>query len=190
MKYHIKYALLCSIAFIALYSCTSMRKIVIQVAVPQNNPISPDVQSIAILNRSFSRSSFDMQFDSIEYSWVKDNLNFEKVYSDTIAADTVLNVVAKAIYDYQCLDVVVPLQRNILRDDEGGVVAPLDTAFINELCKDFNVDGILVLENFSERINRKVKVLPSSSKAVYTGTIDLTYNSNWRFYQPKQKIMC
>jgi len=187
MKHKIKKAILSSMTIGILLSCATTGKISVQIAVPPQNPLSPDIQSIAILNRSFSDNSYKMQYDSVENMLVNDNLTYTKTFSDTVAADTVLNVVAKAIYDSQYFDVVVPLQRNILRDDkEDAVTTPLDTTFINLLCKDFNVDGVLVLENFSEKVNRTIRVLPSGSRAIYKGMIDLAYDSNWRFYQPKQ----
>lgn len=186
MKDKIIRAILFIISMIGLCSCNSLGKISIQVAVPPKNPVSPDIQSIAIFNRSITAKSVNLQYDWVENIPERNKLNFERKYSDSVAMDTLINVLARSIYELQRFDVIVPVQRIIPRNDLEGEAAPLDSSFIDELCKDFNVDGILVLEAFYEDVNRIVKVLPSGSRAVYTGTLDLTYNSTWRFYQPKQ----
>lgn len=187
MTYIIKRGILFSITIAALYSCTSLGKIAIQVAVPPKNPISPEIQSIAILNRSMTANFINLKPDSIEKRLVANNRSFKKTFFDSIAADTAIQVAAREIFASQRFDVVIPLERNVWRDDKGsGILEPLDTASINELCKDFKVDGVLVLESFSEMVTRFIRVLPANDRAVYKGIIDLTYKSTWRFYQPRQ----
>jgi hypothetical protein len=58
-----------------------------------------------------------------------------------------LIVAARAIFDSQRFDVVVPLHRNI---PIILVNCLLDTSAINQICNDFKVDAVLVLE-FSEK---------------------------------------
>src|ERR1035437_5203774 len=129
-----------SITLIAFYSCNTLGKIGIQVSVPPKYPVSPDIQSIAILNRSLTPEFTDYNRDSLESMLVKHDLALDTVLLDSVAADTVIQVVAKSIFDSQRFDVVVPKERNIIRNDKGSMQNPLDESFINDICKNFNVN--------------------------------------------------
>jgi hypothetical protein len=192
MKRTFNKVLFFSITFIAFYSCNTMGKIGIQVSVPSKYPISPDIQSIAILNRSVTPEFTDYNRDSLESMLVKHDLALDTVLLDSVAADTAIQVAAKAIYDSQRFDVVVPKERNIIRKNKGGMENPLDKTFINDICNNFNVNAVLVLENFSERVStdfstRRYNVGYQTGRyvKVYDGVINLSYKLTWRLYQPQ-----
>ena len=169
------------ILYQALYACTSMEKIPIQVAVPPKYNISPEIKSIAVLNRSMNADFTDFRKDSAEN--LLENLKYRDTFLDSTASDSALIEAAKALFNSQRFDVVVPLDRNIWRNDhKTDALPPLDTAFINKTCNDFKVDAVLVLESFSEKINGNFS-LPWRR---VIGQLDLTYNSSWNLYQPGQ----
>jgi hypothetical protein len=194
MKHKIEKTILFLLTISVLCSCVSMGKFDIQVAIPPKCRISPDIQSIAILNRSMTPDFINIPQDSTEKGKLffqgklyTDELSLNTSFFDSTASDTAVKVAANAIYDSQRFDVVVPLERNILRNNKGGISDPLDPTTINFLCKDFNVDGILVLESFSEWVNREILTRESNSfQYLFTGIIDLSYKSDWRLYQPSQ----
>lgn len=167
-----------SIAVVELSSCTSLDKIPIQIAVPPKYQISPDIRSIAVLNRSMNAQFINFRNDSAEN--LIDNLKYRYEYLDSIASDSAVLVAAKAIFDSQRFDVVVPLRRNIWRDDHLSKLPPLDSAFINKICKDYKVDALLVLESFIEKISGSFEM--PWRRAI--GHLDLAYNSLWSLYRP------
>lgn len=101
MKQNVKLVILFSITIIGLYSCTSMGKIVVQECVPPMNQISSNIQSIAIINRSLTPNFILLGQDSIsiEKRLGNNNVNFTRTFFDSIAADTAINVAAKALFD-------------------------------------------------------------------------------------------
>lgn len=192
MKYCINKVLFFSITLIAFYSCNTLGKISIQVSVPPKYPISPDIQSIAILNRSLTPKFADFDRDSLEKVLVKHDLALDTIFLDSVASDTAIQVTAKAIFESQRFDVVVPKERNIVREDNGGILNPLDMSYISDICKEFNVNGVLVLENFSEKIftdfsTRRFNVGYQTGRYIkeYDGVINLSYKLGWRLYQPQ-----
>lgn len=192
MKYCINKVLFFSITLIAFYSCNTLGKISIQVSVPPKYPISPDIQSIAILNRSITPKFADFDRDSLEKVLVKHDLALDTIFLDSVASDTAIQVTAKAIFESQRFDVVVPKERNIVREDNGGILNPLDMSYISDICKEFNVNGVLVLENFSEKIftdfsTRRFNVGYQTGRYIkeYDGVINLSYKLGWRLYQPQ-----
>jgi hypothetical protein len=193
MRRNINRALIFSIALFAFYSCTTMGKVNIQVSVPPKYPVSPEIQSIVVLNRSLTPDFTNLDRDSLEKILVKKELALDSVILDSIAADTAVQVAAKALFESERFDVVVPKERNIRRDDSGGLLAPLDMTYIDDICKEFKVDGVLVLENFTEKLTtdfttRRYNIGFESGRSLreYDGTINLGYKLEWRLYQPLQ----
>jgi hypothetical protein len=175
-----------SIFVTVLYSCNSLGKIGIQVAVPPTNPVSSKIQSITILNRCLTPEFSNLERDSLEKILVNHDLNLDTIFHDSIAADTAIQVVAKTLFESGRFDVVVPEERNIVRDDKGGVLDPLDQDFIQNMCKNFNTDGVLVLEDFSERLSTDfTSTRFYGSIKEYSGVINLIYKTVWRLYQPR-----
>lgn len=194
MRNNVNKVLFFSITLIAFYSCNTLGKISIQVAVPPKYPVSNEIQSIVILNHSLTSKFSNLERDSLEKILVKHNLELDTVFQDSVAADTAIQVAAKALFESQRFDVVVPKDREIVRDDFGGLLDPLDPSTINDLCKEFNVDGVLVLENFSERVFTDFATRSSNFDyrsnqlfKEYDGIINLSYDLNWRLYQPQLK---
>jgi hypothetical protein len=174
-------AFLFSITVIVLFSCTSLSNIAIQVAIPPKYKISPDIRSIAVLNRSLNADFINFRHDSAEN--LINNIKYRQTFLDSTASDSAVLVAGRAIFESQRFEVVVPLQRNIWRIDQLSKLPPLDTTFISEVCKDFKVDAVLVLERFSEKINGSFYM--PWRRAI--GQLDLTYDSSWNLYQPGQK---
>lgn len=145
------------VSIIILSSC-SLKEIAVQVPfqIPDNT------RSIVIVNRCLHEDFTDTRDDS----WVP------KLYYDITACDSALLSAAKIIFDSMRLDVVVPVQRNIFRVARNRILEPLDSAYIRTTCKNFNVDAVLVLEDFSENLKFKV------------AGISLTTRMVWRYYQP------
>jgi hypothetical protein len=171
IDFNLKRFFLLYLLAIVLSSC-SLKKIAVQVPDPPEFQIPYNIKSIVIFNRSQNAKFVYTKSDSAENFVPK--LFFRKTYYDISASDSAIVSAARAIYDTQRFDVVVPLQRNIYRDDIDGILGPLDSLHINHYCTDFNVDAALVLEHFSEKING------------YVSEIGLNTRMIWRFYQPGQ----
>jgi hypothetical protein len=178
------------LAFI-ICSCSSLERISIQLATPPRHPVPPEIQSLAILNRSITSNFTDLQRDSLEKILVKKELNLDTIMLDSVAADTAIQVAAKALFESDRFDVVVPKQRDVKRGDKGRLLAPLDSNFIEGIRKDFNVNAVLVLESFSEKVitdleSRRYLVGFEGAGFVnaYRATINVAYNLQWRLYQP------
>lgn len=172
---------------LAIFSCSSV-KIEIQVAVLPEYPIAEDIQSLLLLNRSMTNQFTNNKIDTLEKILISKTLQLDSVFQDSIATDTVIQVAAKALFESGRFDVVIPKEPNIVRTDNEAITNPLNTSFINELCSDFKVDGVLVLESFAESLTTKyyenrsdVNFLEISG---YIATTDLSYLSDWRLYRP------
>ena len=172
----------------ALYSCTSLKTIGIEIAVQPEYTINADIQGIVLLNRSITNHFTNAKADSLEKILIKNKMGMDSVFQDSIASDTALQVAAQDLFKSGRFDVVVPKDRNIFRTDNEQIVNPLDNNFLNEICHDFKVDGVLVLESFVERLSTKYYLKLSDgiiNDEEYSAATDITYFSDWRLYRPQ-----
>ncbi len=168
-----------------LFACSSLRTIEIETAVLPQFPISDEVQSLALLNRSMTRQFTNLSSDSLEKILVNHKMVMDTVFRDSIAADTVIHIAAQALFNSGRFDVVVPSEYRINRDDSGDILNPLKTDIIQQLCIDYKVDGILILEGFNEQLKIKYDYRPLTAGGGFDGSADVDYKSEWRLYRPE-----
>lgn len=172
-----------------IYSCTSLRVIGIQVAVAPEYPISEDIQSLALLNRSMNKLFTNIPSDTIEKILVSNHMDLNAVIQDSIVADTVIQVAAKSLFESGRFDAVIPKDRNIFRNDSNIIINPLNISIIKDVCKNFNVDAVLVLESFAEQLSTKYWMTDESTEygnKAFEASTDITYQSEWRLYRPNE----
>ncbi len=171
----------------AWFSCSTLRNIEIEVAVLPELPISEDIQSIALLNRSMNLKFTNIHSDSIEKLLASKNMTLDSVFRDSLAADTALQVAAKVLFESGRFDVVVPQERNILRNDTDEICNPLKANFINRICQDFKVDAVLALESFTEQVSTNYALYTDDGTQYglkeYNATTDIESKSDWRLYR-------
>lgn len=186
MKYSCAKGILFVFVISVFYSCVSLKKIGIEVSVLPEYPINEDIQSLALLNRSLTSQFTNNKTDTLEKILISKKMLLDTVFQDSIASDTVIKVAARALFESGRFDVVVPKELNIVRLDNSELSKPLNINFINELCTDFNVDAVLILESFTEQIDTKYFLIPGyiATYDSYDASIDIAYKSEWRLYRP------
>ncbi len=179
--------------FILLTSCVSMGKIPVQVPVPAPRVIPADIQSVVLMNGSMTDAFKNLNSDSLENFFVKKKLSLDDLMLDSLAADTTLKVLANNLYESGRYDVVIPLKRNLPNYNLNFYKksASLSLPEVRQICNEFKVDALLLLENFYEKVNTSFQVEPSYEGGYNecVAYIQVAYHSNWKLYQPKEKLM-
>ncbi len=178
-----------------LTSCTSMGKISVQVSVPPQNAIPNEIQSVVLMNRSMTDSFSYLNQDSLENLFIRKKLVLDQLLLDSLAADTTLKVLGNAMYESGRFDVVIPLQRNLLNKSSSYLTKSisLKLAEVKQICTEFKADALLCLENFYENVSSSYQIgygqmTENGTSKEYTIFIQIAYNSNWKLYQPGEKL--
>ncbi len=179
-----------------LTSCVSMGKISIQVTVPPKMAVPDEIQSLAIMNRSMTNEFTDYNADSLEVMFIKKKLALDDIFLDSIAADTTIKVLGNSLYQSGRFDVVIPLKRNIANNNESYKDLSPSLSFdqVKQICTEFNVDALLVLENFNEKVNTVFKMsagnlfTDAGYSNVSTAYVQVVYQSKWKLYKPLEKL--
>lgn len=173
------------LSFLLLNSCNSLQSLDIQIAKKEPFPLPDNIQSVAILNHAFNPGFTNLTVDSLESIWVSKKFEMDTLICDSLAADLAIQNVAQLLYESGRYDAVIPLQRNISLQDTYFFNPVLPTAFIKEICRDFNTDAVLVLESFNERLVTSYRKIPNFEQPeTKEKMICVVYNSVWRIYQP------
>src|SRR5574344_90369 len=90
---------------------------VFKVEIPQQPKfkISDSIQSFTILNRSLSPEYQNYNKDSLQISFYKQNFNCNRTILDSVSSDTCIQALSELLFESGRFDVVVPIDRNILR---------------------------------------------------------------------------
>jgi hypothetical protein len=179
------------LVLVILNSCISLQPLDIQISKKEPFPLPENIQSIAILNRAMHSGFTNQTSDSLEKSLFGEG-GINSVFRDSLAADTAIRVAAKALYESGRYDVVVPINRNILRIDSSPLAEQLPSSFTDGICSDFHTNAVLVLERFEahlvascnlSRFDNEIPVkAPGGKYQDSTGDIYIHYNSVWRIY--------
>ena len=181
--------------FILLTSCVSMGRISVQVSVPPPRIISSDIQSIALMNRSMTSSFTNLDQDSLENLLIKNKLVLNELMLDSVAADTTLKAIRNSMFESGRFDVVIPVKRNLPNNNLSYLdkSASLTLPEVSQICNEFKVDALLALENFYENVTTSYQVgynrtSDYGSTKEYTIFVQIAYHSNWKLYQPGEKL--
>jgi len=177
-------------ALVIFNSCISLRSIDVQIAKKEPFPLPENIQSIAIINHAMHSGFSNYSNDSLVSLFSRYG-GVNSQFRDSMAADTAIQVIAKVLYESERYDVVIPLYRNILRNDTLPLTEQLQSSFIEGICNDFHTDAVLVLESIEESLDAlpvsyfhteiPVKYIPGLNELTKV-SFKASYNSVWRIY--------
>ncbi len=181
--------LLLHVILIIFTACVSVRRIEIKVAETPQLPISDQIQSLLLLNGSLTADFQDYNRDSLEAMLVRNELVMEmdSLFLDSVAADTALQSAGKYMFESGRFDIVIPVKRNI---NHAGLLKGqklrLTKDDVDQLCREFETDAILILNDFNEKINTGFHVYYEvgdqglmNALQIYEGKYKVGYSTEW-----------
>jgi len=175
-------------------SCVSMGKISVQVSVAPPRAVPDEIQSVVLMNRSMTHEFSNLNPDSLEALFIRKKLHLDNVFLDSLAADTTLRAIGNALYESGRFDVVIPLRRNLpnINSSYNDPSPSLTLAQVKQICDEFKTDALLCMDQFHEKVNTSFNVETFSAytnEREYSAYIQVAYHSNWKLYQPLEKLM-
>lgn len=184
---------LCGILVLLLIftSCaTSYHTISIETARPSQAILPKNIHSLTLMNRSISGEFRNFNTDSLQRYFYVQNFNINTVVLDSTAADTTLKVLGDLLFESGRYDVVIPKDRNFFRDLKFfRVPEELDWDEVNQICKEFRTDALLVMERYYNKIITRYRIHPQTpeSQEYHSASIDSKYDAVVKIYDPVKK---
>ena len=181
---------------IIVVSCKSNFAILtIENAKPSGEELSPEIQSITLMNRSMNNQFENYQEDSLQLYYYRKGFQLSKIVLDSAAADTTIRALAALMFESGRYDVVVPLERNISRNLTYEILPDtLSPEMVSKYCRDYNTDALMVLEKFSTKVmadfnSEKYLDATNGYNYSYYATLDVKYDAFFRIYKPGKKTL-
>ncbi len=174
-------------------SCSQFRTITIENRHPAKKQVSDDIQSLTLMNRSMTPEFCDFDEDSLQLYFYRKQFDVKTNVLDSAASDTCLKAIGELLYESGRFDIVIPVERNIPRESKYYLVdQPLDWDYVENICKTYNTDALLVMERYINKVNTSFEASPlySNGQSGYTyfyASFDIIYNSFFRIYDPAKK---
>ncbi|MDX9882581.1 MAG: DUF6340 family protein [Prolixibacteraceae bacterium] len=175
-------------------SCTQFRSLTIENQYPPKVKIPEEIQSLTLMNRAMTNEFLNFNEDSLQRYFYRKDFMVNINVLDSLAADTCLKALGDLLFESGRFDVVIPVERNIPRDSKYYIIEqPLGWDYVDEICKTYNTDALLVMEKFVTRVGSRfeaeVEELYSDRTAYsyFYASFDVIYNSFFRIYDPVKK---
>ena len=181
---------------ITLVSCKSNYAIfTIENIQHAKDELSPDIQSVTLMNRSMNSQFQNYREDSLQMYFYRKGYQLSNIVLDSVAADTTMRALAELMFESGRYDVVIPLERNFKRSLSYDILPDtLSSDQVSEICTNFKTDALMVLERFiiktmADYSEEKYMDATNGAMHSYNATLDLKYSAFFRIYKPDSKTL-
>lgn len=175
-------------------SCkTSFVSLKIENYKPAPEELPNDIQSLTLMNRSMNKQFSNFKQDSLQNYFYRNNYQLSKIILDSMACDTTLKALAALMFESGRYDVVIPVDRNFKRSlPFYQIPDTLSGEQVDQICHDFNTDGLMVLDRFSTKVTADYSAEKEQQNGMEPtisryATLDLNYYAFFRIYKAGQK---
>lgn len=174
---------------LAGHAQAQLKKFTVEIPEPAKFKISDSIQSFTIMNRSLTNEFENFNEDSLQVSFYRKNFITNFILLDSTVADTTIKVLGELLFNSDRYDIVIPVERNLPREISFTKTPDaLDWGYVSQVCKSYNTDALLVLENIATRVvtNYKMDYDYYNAKTYYA-SMDFYFRAHWRIYDPKSR---
>ena len=176
-----------------LTSCAATYKtILIETAQPSPDILPVNINSLTLMNRSINNEFKNFNKDSLQKYFYSKNFNVNVVVLDSAASDTTLRTLGHLLYDSGRYDIVVPQDRNVVRDLKFYRIPDnLDWDEVKYICNEFNTDALLVIERYFNKFMTNYEVHPATpeTRKYVSASIDSKYDAIVKIYDPSTETI-
>lgn len=196
MKTHFrKIRNIASIVILVLFSvsCVSTQSIIIEIPQQAKDELPNDIQSLLLVARMVDNSYNNLETDSLQKIFYKQNFDYDTIINDIQAVDTLLKALGGLLFESERYDIVIPENRFLPFEKNSFLTLEMPWTEVNELCETFNTDAVLSLDHY------KTMVITSYEKDSYYSPVDgqfysysgaeikISYQALIRIYDPAEE---
>ncbi|MCK5729749.1 MAG: hypothetical protein KAH68_01660 [Draconibacterium sp.] len=171
-------------------SCVSIKTIIIEIPQPSKKELPPNIQSLTLVNRTVDEYYNNLDTDSLQKIFYKENFNYDTIINDIQATDTTLKALGELLFESGRYDFVIPEDRFLEFDKNSFLNLPMPWEEANELCEIYNTDAVLSLDYFKTQVstNYKKESYYDPSRDGFTfisyAQMKISYEALFRVYDP------
>ncbi len=175
--------------FIGMFAISCKTKsLSVRVLKPADIYVPGYIKVLAIVNRSLPGKENGNQFNNV----VEGIITGEGLFVDREASQNAINGLVDGLQNSPRFTVTVPDGIDIRGTGTSKFPPPLDWKKVEQICKNYNADALILLETFDSNTSRnfdsKQKTEKINNKDVtyteFNATINISVNTGWRIYDP------
>ena len=190
-KNNIKFILFSIIIIFGLGACKT-KSLSVKVLKPADIYISSKINTLAVVNRSLPVKGGGNRVVNV----LEGILSGEEIFADKHGSEKCVMGVADGLLNSPRFNVTVPSGMDDIRGTGTAQFAePLQWSIVEQICKDYSADALILLETFDSNSSKKSGVKQKKEtidgKEVFynehIASIDIAVNSGWRIYYPAER---
>ena len=180
---------LVSITFVVT-SCKT-KSLSVRVLRPADIYVPGKIKTLAVVNRSLPAKGDGSRVVNI----LEGLVTGEGIFVDRNASERCISGLADGLLNSPRFTITVPTGLDIRGTGTAQFPKPLQWTQVEQICRDYSADGLILLETFDSNISRNFGVKQKTKKendvdVKYTehiASIDIAVNTGWRIYFPSEK---
>ena len=181
------------ILFIVSVSCVSTQNLLIEIPQPSSKNLPADIQSLTLVNRTVDEKYSNLNIDSLQNYFYKNQFNLDMVVLDSQAVDTTLKALGELLFESGRYDYVIPQNRFLPFEKNAFLSTPMPWDEVKELCETYNTDAVLSLDYYKTNVKTKYdresyfSPVQNGFFAAYVAEMEITYEALFRVYDPDRE---
>ena len=147
-------------------SCVSTKSFIIEIPQKGKKELPGNIQSLLIVSRVVDDTFNDLDSDTLQRLFYKQNFDYDTVIRDIQSVDTLLKATGDLLFESGRYDIVIPENRFLPFEKNSFLAFEMPWNEVNELCEIYNTDAVLSLDHF------KTRVMTSYEKDSYYSPVD------------------
>lgn len=192
LKKTVNYIVILLISVIA-FSCTSTRSLLVEIPEPSKKELPANIQSLTIVTQTVDNKYTDLETDSLQKIFYKQNFDLDTVIYDKLVVDTTIRALGELLFESGRYDFVIPQQRFLKPFVAASPNNKLGWNQVKNLTETFETDAVLSLDYMSTRvvtdIDRESFFNPYDNN-FYSGAraeMQVIYDAVFRVYYPENE---
>ncbi len=136
---------------VVLMSCAT-QSVIIEIPQKSKNELPERIQSILLVSRVADNTYTNLDTDSLQKIFYRQNFNYDTIIKDSLVVDTTIKAIGEILFGSGRYDYVIPQNRFLPSEKNALLVRELPWAEVNNLCETYNTDALISLDYLKTKV--------------------------------------
>lgn len=134
------------------FSCVSTQSILIEIPQKGEKELPEEIQSLLIVSRVVDNSFTNLDSDSLQRIFYRQNFNLDTIIRDIQSVDTMIKAMGDLLFESGRYDIVIPENRFLSFEKNSFLTYEMPWPEVQNLCEIYNTDALLSIDHFRTRV--------------------------------------
>ncbi len=176
-----------------LFSCMSAKPLLIEIPQKSKKELPENIQSLLLIARVVDDSFTNLDSDSLQRIFFKQQFDYDTIINDIQAVDTTLKALGELLFESGRYDFVIPEDRFPAFESNAFITREMPWEEVKTLCETYNTDAVLSIDYFKTRVttsyNNEDYFSPYNNtfSTISAAEMQISFETIIRIYDPVQE---